>query len=85
MASVVGMQQAQLNKTTTMQLMTALNGRQLANINSGVQSSHDYQVQKDLQVRKRRGYSLGKMVIPRPVHPQNAATTATNTTQGGQP
>lgn len=85
MASIVGMQRAQLNKTTTMQLMTALNGRQLANINSGVHRAHNYQVRKDMQVRKRRGRTLGSLIVPRPEPAPSATTTAANTAQGGQP
>lgn len=86
MASIVGMQQAQLNKTTTMQLMTALNGRQLGNINSGVHRAHNYNVQKDLQKRKRRGRVLGGLIVPRPSQQTAANNTATaaSTTQGGQ-
>ena len=86
MASIVGMQQAQLNKTTTMQLMTALNGRQLGNINSGVHRAHNYNVQKDLQKRKRRGRVLGGLIVPRPSQQTAANNTATaaNTTQRGQ-
>lgn len=86
MASIVGMQQAQLNKTTTMQLMTALNGRQLGNINSGVHRAHNYNVQKDLQKRKRRGRVLGGLIVPRPFQQTAANNTATaaSTTQGGQ-
>ncbi|ABW32002.1 hypothetical protein [Acaryochloris marina] len=85
MASIVGMQRAQLNKTTTMQLMTALNGRQLANINSGVHRAHNYEVRKDLRARKRRGRSIGGLIVPvnETVNTTNTANAA-NTTPGGQ-
>lgn len=70
MASIVGMQRVQNDKLTTLQLVTALNGRQLANINSGVHRSHNYTVMKDLQQRKSRQTSLQNIVIPRPIKQQ---------------
>lgn len=73
MASIVGMQRVQTDKTTTIQLMTALNGRQLANINSGVLRSHNYQVRKDLKVSGRKQLSMQRLIIPRvstPAQPQ---------------
>lgn len=76
MASIVGMQRVQLDKATTMQLMTALNGRQLANINSGVHRAHNYQVQKDLQARRQNQRSMQNFIIPVPSEEPAPTTTA---------
>ncbi|NJM66950.1 MAG: hypothetical protein HC851_15410 [Acaryochloris sp. RU_4_1] len=78
MATIVGMQRVELGKLTSLQILEAQNGRQLGNINSGVQRSHNYQVQKDLQVSKSRLQSLGHLVVPVPSEPES-----TPTDQGG--
>jgi hypothetical protein len=74
MATIVGMQRVHLDKTTTMQLMTAQNGRQLANINNGISRGNNYQRQKDLQVTKTRARSLSNLIVPVPSESQSIPT-----------
>ena len=82
-ASIVGMQRVIADKTTTMQLMTALNGRQLANINSGVTRAHNYTVGKDRKTRRGRQRAMQGFVIP--VAPKPSAPTTTTAQNGGTP
>lgn len=83
-ASMVGLQKVQGQKTTTLQFMTALNGRQLGNINSGIHRTHNYQVQKDLKALKRRSRSLGNLITPQPVVVDNPTTTTTTAAAASQ-
>lgn len=76
--SVVQMQQVIADKTTTMQLMTAMNGRQLGNINNGVNRSHNYQVKRDLRETRKRQRSMQNFIIP--VFP-DSPTTANQASQ----
>lgn len=78
-ASALQMQQIQVRKAATLQIMTAMNGSQLANINSGVIRQHNYRVRQDLKIQDRKQRSMQRLIIPRPV------STTASTSPGGTP
>ena len=63
-ASIVGSQSTTNTKLESIQLMTAMNGRQLGNINSGIDRSHYYQVGKDLEELDHRRSSMSTLIVP---------------------
>lgn len=84
-ATIAGLQKSQLDKTTTMQIMTAMNSRQLGNINNGIQKAHTYNVQRDQNKRKDRSIVLGRLIVPRLAKPKPQTPAGVTVTQGGRP
>lgn len=84
-ATIAGLHKSQLDKTTTIQIMTAMNTRQLGNINNAVQQAHTYAVQKDQDARKDRSITLSNLIVPRRVKKQPQNPAGVTVTQVGQP
>lgn len=84
-ASIAGLHKSQLDKTTTIQVMTAMNTRQLGNINNGINKVHTYNVQKDQNERKDRSITLSNLIVPASVKKQPQNPAGVTVVPGGQP